>query len=89
MFNVRDLFFFDEMLTPKVITILYWLALLYVAVTGLSVMFAGDKMTFAKFAGGLGVVIGGAIAARIASELLVAVFKINENIQSLADRKDK
>lgn len=89
MFNVRDLFFFDEMLTPKVITILYWLALLYVAVTGLSVMFAGDKMTFAKFAGGLGVVIGGAIAARIASELLVAVFKINENIQSLAGRKDK
>jgi hypothetical protein len=89
MFNVRDFFFFDEMLTPKVITILYWLALLYVAVTGLSVMFAGDKMTFAKFAGGLGVVIGGAIAARIASELLVAVFKINENIQSLADRKEK
>jgi hypothetical protein len=89
MFNAKDLFFFDEMLTPKVITILYWVALLYVAATGLSVMFAGDKMTFAKFAGGLGVVIGGAIAARIASELLVAVFKINENLQSLADRKDK
>ena len=89
MFNVRDLFFFDEMLTPRVITILYWVALLYVAATGLSVMFAGDKMTFAKFAGGLGVVIGGVVAARIASELLVAVFKINENIQSLAERKDK
>jgi len=89
MFNLRDLFFFDEMLTPKVITVLYWLALLYVAVTGLSVMFAGDKMTFAKFTGGLGVMIGGVIAARISSELLIVAFKINENIQALAERKDK
>ncbi len=89
MFNIRDLFFFDEMLTPKVITILYWLALLYVAVTGLSVMFAGDKMTFAKFTGGLGVMAGGLIAARISSEVLIAIFKINENIQSLAERKEK
>lgn len=89
MFNVRDIFFFDEMLTPKVITILYWLALLYVAVTGLSVMFAGDKMTFAKFTGGLGVMVGGLIAARVVSELLIVAFKINDNIQALADRKDK
>lgn len=89
MFNVRDLFFFDEMLTPKVITILYWLALLYVAVNGLSIMFAGKEMTFDKFTGGLGVMIGGLIAARIGSELLIIVFKINENIQSLAEGKDK
>ncbi len=89
MFNVRDIFFFDEMLIPKVITILYWLALLYVAVTGLSVMFAGDKMTFAKFTGGLGVMVGGLIAARITSELLIVAFKINDNIQALADRKEK
>ena len=88
MFNVRDLFFFDEMLTPKVITILYWLALLYAVVTGLNEMFAGDKMTFAKFTGGLGVIIGGVVAARIGSELLIVVFKINENLQSLASRKE-
>ncbi|HEY0635386.1 MAG TPA: DUF4282 domain-containing protein [Gammaproteobacteria bacterium] len=89
MFKPRDLFFFDEMLTPKVITILYWLALLYMAVTGLSVMFAGEKLTFAKFTSGLGVMVGGVIVARIASELLLAVFNINENMQSLAKRKEE
>lgn len=88
MFNVRDIFFFDELLTPKVITILYWLALFYAAVSGLSIMSAGDKMTFAKFTSGLGVMLGGVIAARIGSELLVVIFKINENLQSLAARKE-
>lgn len=88
VFNIRDIFYFDEMLTPKVITVLYWLALLYVVVSGMSVMFAGDKMTFAKFAGGLGIILGGAISARIGSELLIVVFKINANLQSLAERKE-
>ncbi|HEY0720544.1 MAG TPA: DUF4282 domain-containing protein [Gammaproteobacteria bacterium] len=88
MFNIRDIFFFDELLTPKVITLLYWLALLYVAVSGLSVMFAGDKMTFARFTSGLGVMLGGVVAARIGSELLVVAFKINENLQTLANRKE-
>lgn len=89
MFNLKDFFFLDEMLTPKVITILYWLALLYVAVNGLNVMFAGKEMTFDKFAGGVGMIIGGVVAARIGSELLMVVFKINENIQALAERKEK
>lgn len=88
VFNFRDILFFDEMLTPKVITLLYWLALLYVVVSGLGVMFAGSGMTFAKFSGGLGVMIGGAITARIGSELLIVIFKINDNIQSLASRKE-
>lgn len=89
MFNLKDFFFLDEMLTPKVLTILYWLALLYVAVNGLNVMFAGKEMTFDKFAGGVGMIIGGVVAARIGSELLMVVFKINENIQALAERKEK
>jgi len=89
MFNIKDLFFFDEMLTPKVITILYWLALLYAAVTGLSVMFTGDKMTFAKFTSGLGIMVGGLIVARISSEVLLAIFRVNENIKALAERKEK
>jgi len=87
VFSFRDIFFFDEMLTPKVITFLYWLALLYVVVSGLNIMFAGSHMTFAKFTAGLGVMIGGVLSARIGSELLIVIFKINENIQSLSARK--
>lgn len=87
MFNIRDLFYFDQMLTPKVINILYWLGLLYVTVYGMSVMFAGNKMTFVKFATGLGIILGGIVVTRIASELLLAVFRINENIATLANRK--
>lgn len=87
MFNIRDFFYFEQMLTPKVITILYWLMLLYVTAYGMSVMFAGDKMTLAKFASGLGIIVGGAIMMRIASEVLLAVFRINENIASMANRE--
>jgi len=87
VFSFRDIFFFDEMLTPKVITLLYWLALLYVAVSGLNVMFAGSHMTFAKFTAGLGIMVGGALSARIGSELLIVIFKINENIHTLSERK--
>lgn len=89
MFNLRDIFFFDEMLTPKVITILYWLALLYVTVTGLNVMFSGKALTFDKFASGLGMIIGGVVVARIASELLSVFFRINTNLQAIAERKEK
>jgi len=86
---MRDLFFFDTMLTPRIITVVYWLLLLFAVLSGFGSMFAGyGGITFAKFLTGIGVIIGGAIGARIWCELLIVLFKIHENIKKLAESKE-
>jgi len=82
--NARQIFFFDSMLTPKIITFVYWLSLVGVVVGGLVTMFAGRS--FVSFLMGLVVIAGGAIATRIYCELLIVLFKIHENIRKLAEK---
>jgi hypothetical protein len=85
--SARQIFFFDSMLTPKIITFVYWLALFGVVVSGLVSMFAGyGGLTFGKFLMGLVIIVGGAIGARIWCELLIVLFKIHENIRRLAEK---
>jgi hypothetical protein len=75
---MKDIFFFDKMLTPKIIIGVYWLLLVSAIATGFGIMFAGDS-----FFGGLGAAIGGMIGARIFCELLIVMFKMNEALQEL------
>ena len=53
---MKDIFFFDSMLTPKIITFVYWLMLLGALVSGITTMFANYG---GGFWAGLGIVIGG------------------------------
>lgn len=76
---MRDLFFFDAMLTPKIITLLYWLMLLGSLIGGLQQMFSA----YGSFWAGLGIIVGGAIGARIWCELMIVAFKINEALQDM------
>ena len=83
---MRDLFHFDSMLTPKIITFVYWLLLLFVVVSGFGTMFSGfGGPSFGSFMMGLGTMIGGAIFARIWCELLIVLFKIHENMKKVAE----
>ena len=83
--NARDIFFFDSMLTPKVITFVYWLLLAAAVISGLSSWFIGfGGFTFGKFLTGLAIMIGGAIGARIWCELLIVLFKMNEALQEIS-----
>lgn len=75
---MKDVFFFNTMLTPKIIILVYWLLLLSAIASGLGIMFAGDS-----FFGGLGAAIGGVIGARILCELLIVMFKMNEALQEI------
>ena len=77
---MKEIFFFETMLTPKIITFVYWLMLLGSIVGGVGMMFSGD------FIAGLGVLIGGCVGARIWCELLMVFFKINEGIKKLASQ---
>jgi len=77
-------FFFDTMITPKIITFIYWLLLLADLGYGLNSMFTGyPGFTFTRFVMGLVYIVIGGVAVRIWCELLIVVFKINETLKDL------
>lgn len=81
---MKDALLFDNMLTPKIITIVYWILLMVAVVSGLGTMFGGYAgFTVGKFFMGLLYAVGGAVAARIWCELLIVLFKMNESLQEL------
>lgn len=82
---MRKILFFDTMLTPKVITFVFWLMLLAVVVAGLGTMFAGG-FSFVRFLMGLLSMALGGVIARIWCEILIVMFKIHENIKKMADK---
>ena len=82
---IREVLHFDAMLTPKIITFVYWLMLVMVALSGLGTMYVGG-LTFVKFMMGLVTIAAGAVGARISCELLIVIFKIHENIRKLAEK---
>ncbi|HLE57068.1 MAG TPA: DUF4282 domain-containing protein [Rhodothermia bacterium] len=67
----------SKMLTPKIITLVYWLMLLGAVIVGLTTMFAGG------FLYGIAILVGGIIAAQIWCELLIVLFKMNEALQEI------
>ena len=87
--SLRDVLFFDSMLTPKVVTLVYWLLLLAALIAGLGSMFylGFQYLTFGGFVRGLAITVGGAIGARIWCELVIVLFKMNENVQRIASSK--
>jgi len=81
---MKDIFFFDSMLTPKIITFVYWLLLLGSVVSGVTTMFVGYD---ASFIYGLFIIVSGCIGARIWCELLIVLFKIHSNLQKIASKE--
>ena len=51
--EMRDIFFFDKMLTPTIVTFVYWFILVAAVIGGLVTMFSGD------FFYGLVTIVGG------------------------------
>ena len=82
---MKELLFFETMITPRIITFIYWLLLFAAVVSGIGSMFFG-RMSFGGFVTGVGIIVGGAIGARVWCELLIVLFKINEHTQKLAEK---
>jgi len=80
---MRDVFFFDKMITPKIITFVYWVMLVIVAISALGWIFAGHGGFFGRFFAGIFGALFGAIAVRIWCELLIVLFKMNEALQEI------
>ena len=73
------IFYLEEMVTPKLITIFYWILLFAFITKGIGDIFEGD------FWRGLVWVVGGSLASRVACELVVILFRINETLHVISD----
>ena len=82
--SFKDLLYFDEMLTPKIITVIYWLLLFITVVSGLGTMIGGSGIV--GFLGGVLLIVFGAIGARVWCEILIVIFKIHQNLKRIADK---
>ncbi|GGW79173.1 DUF4282 domain-containing protein [Alteromonas halophila] len=87
---MKSLFFFESMITPKVITFIYWLLLLVAVISGVASMFAGyGGISFTSFLLGILYIAGGALGARLWCELVIVLFKINSNLSKMAQASDE
>ncbi|EKP4642212.1 TPA: DUF4282 domain-containing protein [Escherichia coli] len=69
---------FDEMITPKIIKVIYWVFLFITVVGGIIGMFANF------FAGLIGLVFG-VIGLRVGCEMVILMFNIYKQLKKIAD----
>ena len=93
MFYIGDLFQWERFITPSIIKLFYWLVVVIVILAGLSGLvtalgtfafnpIAGAFTALASFAG----MLLGILAARIAAEFILMVFRINEHLAAIRNR---
>jgi hypothetical protein len=87
---MRNWLYFDTMVTPRIITFVYWLLLAASAIAGLVMLSRGFAVI--KYSGfaGFGMIIAAplvaiamALVGRIYCEILIVLFKINEALQEI------
>ncbi len=89
IFNMKSFFFFDSMLTPRLITVFYWFTLVAVVFSGITAMNSGYQgITPTDVFLGIGAILVGVLVPRVWFELMIVLFKINDNLQALRDSKE-
>ena len=96
MFEWRDLFQWDRFITPSIIKVFYWLAIVLSALYGLSGVFSGlAMMAINPFSGfvlvlaSLAGVMVGIVFSRVAAEFILIVFRINEHLGAIRDQGER
>ncbi|MDT0496037.1 DUF4282 domain-containing protein [Algiphilus sp. W345] len=85
---MKQLFFFQSMLTPKIIVFVYWLQVLGSIVYGFDHIFGGfGGFSFSRLFSGLMITTGAVVASRIINEILIVMFKINEALQDIRSKQ--
>jgi len=96
--NFRNFLSFERMITPVIITILFWIGLIVVALSAIYVFFSGiyngingdgfGAVLGGLFGGPLVFVLGG-LMVRIYAELLILAFRINETLTDIKNELKK
>lgn len=77
----KNMLFFDTMITPKIITFLYWITLASMIITGIVFIFQGQLLK------GIGILIGGSLLYRVLFEMIIIAFKSNEYLKKIAEKE--
>jgi hypothetical protein len=93
MFDLRDLFQWERFITPSIIKVFYWLAVIITVVFGLSGILSGLAVMMLQPLTGLFLVVSsvfgmfaGVIFVRILSEFVLITFRINEHLGAIRNR---
>ncbi|ATM97779.1 Uncharacterised protein [Yersinia frederiksenii] len=77
---LKNVLFFDSLLTPKILTGLYWALLVLIIISGVLVMVQ------ASIIAGFFSIIGGCLTSRICFEMIMIAFKNNEYLKKIAEK---
>jgi hypothetical protein len=93
MLDFKDLFQWDRFITPTIIKTFYWLVIVLVVLSGLSGVFSGLALIavspfvgFVTVLSSLMAVVVGVVLARIGTEFVLIVFRINEHLGAIRDQ---
>ena len=75
-----DFLRFETMITPILIQILFWLAVIISVIVGIVTIASGREHGVAA---GLAIIILGPIGARIYAEILIILFRINDHLRQI------
>lgn len=91
---MRDLLFLHSMVTPKIITFIYWILLAAIAVGALMIMASGVKAMDFSVMAGLGTifvatpafVVLAALVARLYCEVTIVLFRMHESLLEIRSK---
>lgn len=94
MFELRDLFQWERFITPSIIKVFYWLAVVIAVLFGLSGVMSGLALLTVSPVGGIVTILGsllgalvGIIFARISAEFVLIVFRMNEHLGAIRNQR--
>jgi hypothetical protein len=94
MFELRDLFQWERFITPSIIKVFYWLAVIIAALFGLSGIMSGLSLFTVSPIGAIFTILGsllgtlvGIIFARISAEFVLIIFRMNEHLGAIRNQR--
>lgn len=77
---------FDNLITPKIINIIYWLSIVGYMIFGLFAISAGTLIGIIM---GIVTIVGGILFSRITCEMILIAFRIYEQLKSINENTKK
>lgn len=72
---------FRRMITPVLIQVIFWIAVVAIVIAGIVQLGQGDVS-------GIFLILLGPLVARIYAELLIVIFRINEDVAAIRRRQE-
>jgi hypothetical protein len=93
MFYIGDLFQWERFITPSIIRLFYWLMVVVVLLSGLSGLFTAiGLIRVSLLSGAVTAIVSlvgtlfGILFARIVTEFILMIFRINEHLAAIRNR---